>query len=330
MTLAKGAVGIRSKACCGTDSNLNGKLNGGRVEATLILKKRRLGRMGWNGSILTLGGCGLGELTQDRADSSVKLALRYGVNVVDVAPSYGRAELRLAPWIRRYRRKFFLAEKTMKRTREGAWSELHRSLKRLGTETFDLYQLHAVGELREVKTIFGRNGALRALREAKETGLVKNLGITGHKDMRVLSSAIERFDFDSVLLPVNLASMAKPSPENDYRPILRLAIERDMSVTAIKAISKGRWRKGSRQKYQTWYEPVDTETEIRHAISFTLSQDPVATYSIPCDVRLWPSVLEAGLKFKRLGDKEQMNLILRARETGFNSLFPHRGEYSRE
>jgi len=284
--------------------------------------------MGWRGSILTLGGCGLGDLTQVKADAAVKLALRCGVNVVDVAPSYGRAELRLAPWIRRYRSKLFLAEKTMKRSRKGAWSELQRSLRRLGTETFDLYQLHAVGDLGEVKTIFGRNGALKALREAKETGLVKNLGITGHKDMRVLRVAIERFDFDSVLLPVSLASMAKPSPENDYRPVLRLASERDMSVTAIKAISKGRWRRGSRKKYRTWYEPVESEHDILQGVSFTLSQDPVATYSIPCDVRLWPFVLEAGLNFKRLGPKQQRNLIQDAREAGFRPLFPHQGEYS--
>jgi len=296
----------------------------------LLLQKRRLGRIGWKASILTLGGCGLGNLRQEEADASVKLALRYGVNMVDVAPSYGRAELRLAPWVRRYRKKLFVAEKTLKRSRKGAWSELHRSLRRLGTKTFDLYQLHAVGDLQELRTILGKNGAIQAMREGKETGLINNIGITGHKDMRVLKKAIELFDFDSVLLPVTMASMIHPSPENDFRPVLRLAAEREMSVTAIKAIAKGRWRTGSRKRYGTWYEPFDAEEQVLEAVSFTLSQEPVATYSLPCDVRLWPLVLEAGVKFRRLDINQQKKMIDHAREAGFKPLFPHQGEFSRE
>ncbi len=289
-----------------------------------------MGRIGWKASILTLGGCGLGNLSQDKANASVKLALRYGVNMVDVAPSYGRAELRLAPWVRKFRKKLFLAEKTMKRSRKGAWSELQASLKRVGTKTFDLYQLHAVGDLQELRVALGRNGAVQALKEAKETGLAKHIGITGHKDMRVLKRAIELFDFDSVLLPVNMASMIKPLPGNDFRPVLRLAAERDMSVIAIKALAKGRWRTGRRKSYQTWYEPIDIEEDVSQAVSFTLSQEPVVTYSLPCDIRLWPMVLEAGLNYNRLNVNQQKKAIDRAREAGFRPLFPHRGEYSRE
>jgi len=127
----------------------------------LLLQKRRLGRIGWRASVLTLGGCGLGNLTQHRADAAVKLALRYGVNMVDVAPSYGQAELRLAPWVSRYRKKLFLAEKTMKRSKKGAWSELQRTLRRLGTATVDLYQLHAVGDLHELRVRSERTGQLK-------------------------------------------------------------------------------------------------------------------------------------------------------------------------
>ena len=296
----------------------------------MLLQKRRLGRIEWKASILTLGGCGLGKVSQDKADALVKLALRYGVNMVDVAPSYGRAELRLASWVPKYRKKLFVAEKTMERSRKGAWSELQRSLRRVGTKTFDLYQLHAVGDLQQLRTALGRNGAIQALREAKETGLVKYIGITGHKDMRVLRKAIELFDFDSVLLPVNMASMMKPSPGNDFRPVLRLAAERDMSVIAIKAIAKGRWKAGSRKRYQTWYEPIDVEEDVLQAVSFTLSQEPVSTYSLPCDIRLWPLVLEAGLKFRKLDLNRQKKIIDHARHVGFRPLFPHRGEYSRE
>jgi aryl-alcohol dehydrogenase-like predicted oxidoreductase len=295
----------------------------------LLLQRRRLGRTGWKASIITLGGCGLGELSQEKADEAVKIALRYGVNTVDVAPSYGRAELRLAPWMKKYRKRLFVAEKTMERRKERAWAELRRSLKRLEVNSFDLYQLHAVGDTRELETVLGKDGAIRAVEEAKETGLVYHIGITGHKDMRVLKKAIERFDFDSVLLPVNLASMSNPKPQNDFRPILREAAERDMSVIAIKAIAKSRWKSG--KKYRTWYEPIDIESRVLQAVCFTLSQHPVATYSLPCDTRLWPLVLNAALKFKELDQNEQKKAVEHAKEAGFRPLFPTRGgEFSQE
>ena len=148
--------------------------------------------------------------------------------------------------------------------------------------------------------------------------------------MRVLRKAIEQFDFDSVLLPVHMASMIDPSPETDFRPVLKLAAERDMSVTAIKAIARGRWKKGTRKKYETWYQPIDAEDDIHQAVSFTLSQKPVATYSLPCDTRLWPMVLEAGLHYKKLNMNQQKKIIAEAREADFRPLFPHQGEYSRE
>ena len=287
-----------------------------------------MGRIGWRASIVTLGGCGLGELSQKKADEAVKIALRYGVNTVDVAPSYGQAELRLASCVKKYRKRLFVAEKTMERSKEGAWAELRRSLRRLEVNNFDLYQLHAVGGLQELKIALGKDGAIRAVKEAKETGLVNHIGITGHKDMRVLKRAIERFDFDSILLPVNLASMTNPTPENDFRPILKEAAERDMSVIAIKAIAKSRWKFG-KKKYTTWYEPIDMEAQVLQALSFTLSQEPVATYSLPCDVRLWPLVLKAALRFRELDQNEQKKAIEHAREAGFKPLFPtKKGEFS--
>jgi len=277
-----------------------------------------------------LGGCGLGELSQKKADEAVKIALRYGVNTVDVAPSYGQAELRLASCLRRYRKRLFVAEKTMERSKKGAWAELRRSLRRLEVNNFDLYQLHAVGDLQELKAALGKDGAIRAIQEAKEMGLVNHIGITGHKDMRVLKRAIERFDFDSILLPVNLASMTNPTPENDFRPILKEAAQKDMAVIAIKAIAKSRWKPG-KKKYSTWYEPIDIERQVLEAVSFTLSQAPVATYSLPCDIRLWPLVLKTAMKYEELDQNEQKKAIEHAREAGFKPLFPTRKrEYSAE
>lgn len=285
-----------------------------------MLEKRRLGRIGCEVTVVTLGGCGVGKLNQEEADKAVELALSYGVNMVDVAPTYGEAEDRLSRWVQTYRDKLFIAEKTLKRSREEAWSELHSSLSKLGVKNFDLYQMHALGELEDLEKAFGRGGAIEAFKEARETGLVKYLGITGHRDMRILLKALRMFDFDSVLLPVNLAAMVAPSPENDFRPVLKEASERDIAVIAIKAIARGRW-KGER-RYSTWYEPLDRQEDIDLAVWFTLSQEPVATYSLPCDVRLWPKVLDAARRLRRLSEEEQREAVEYAKKSGFKPLFP--------
>lgn len=285
-----------------------------------ILERRRLGRIGYEASIVTLGGCGVGKLDQREADKAIELALSYGVNIIDVAPSYGEAESRLAKWVQMYRDKLFVAEKTLERTREGVLKELDRSLDRLGIEYFDLYQMHALGESTDIEKAFSPGGALEAFIEARDTGLTRYIGITGHRDMRILLKALKLFDFDSVLLPVNIASMTAPSPENDFRPILREAIERDIAVIAIKAIARGRWR--GERRYSTWYEPLDDPYDIDLAVWFTLSQEPVATYSLPCDVRLWPLVLDSARRFRKLSIEEQAEAIEYAKRRGLTPLFP--------
>ena len=285
-----------------------------------FLERRRLGRIGYKASVITLGGCGVGRLNQEEADKAIEYVLSYGVNMVDIAPSYGEAEVRLSRWVQKYRSQLFIAEKTLERSRDGALRELHSSLNRLGLKYFDLYQMHALGEPTDIEKAFDRGGALEAFIEARDTGLTRYLGITGHKDMRILLKALKLFDFDSVLLPVNLASMTAPSPENDFRPILNEAAERDIAVIAIKAIAKGRWR--GERRYSTWYEPLDDQSDIDLAVWFTLSQEPVATYSLPCDVRLWPMVLNSAVRFRRLSSEEQIKAIEYAREKGFKPLFP--------
>jgi aryl-alcohol dehydrogenase-like predicted oxidoreductase len=276
--------------------------------------------MGYEATIITLGGCGIGRMSQEEADKAVELALRYGVNMIDVAPTYGEAELRLAPWVQKMRAHFFISEKTRERSREGAWRELHESLGRLGVESFDLYQLHGIGNSEELDQALGADGAMEAFIEAQETGLVKHLGITGHENIEILREALTRFDFDSVLLPVSLCSMAAPHPHNDFRPVLLEAAERDVSVTAIKAVSRGRWP-GERE-YGTWYKPSDKPMDIELGVGYTLSKEPVATYSLPCDVRLWEMVLEAADRYRAMSEDEQIEAVEYAREAGFSPLFP--------
>jgi predicted aldo/keto reductase-like oxidoreductase len=284
------------------------------------METRRLGKTGYAASILTLGGCGPGVVNQEKADKAVELAMKHGVNMIDVAPTYGEAEKRLRPWVEKYRNRFFLAEKTGKRTRKEAWEELNSSLKNIGTEHFDLYQFHAVGTMDELKQIFGKDGAMEAFKEAKETGLIRHIGITGHADIRVHMKALDMFDFDTVLLPVNVASMVHPDPMNDFRPLLKIAKERDIGIIAIKSILRRRWL--GEKRYSTWYEPLDDPKEVEAALIFALSQDGVTTYSMPCDITLWPSVLEAAERFRRLNKQEQKEFIEYGTKHSYKPLFP--------
>ncbi len=284
------------------------------------METRTFGRIGVKVSIIALGGCGPGYEDQEEADRAVKLAMDHGINMIDVAPTYGNAEIRLKPWLEKYRNKFFLAVKTLKRNKSGAQRHLTRSLKRLGTKNFDLYQFHSVSTMEELNQILGEGGAMETFKEAKETGLIKHIGITGHADMRVLQKAFELSDdFDTVLLPVYAAALTKPSPVNDFRPLLKMAQDRNIGVTAIKAISKGRWV--GDKTYNTWYEPLDDQEMVDQAVWFTLSQEGVTTYSLPCDVRLWPLILDAVKRYRKLDIEEQKSVINLAAQSNLKPLF---------
>lgn len=285
------------------------------------MENRIFGKIGVKVSVLTMGGCGIGYIEQEEADKAIKMAMDQEINIIDVAPTYGNAEIRLKSWIQKYRNQFFLSEKTLKRTKNGAWRQLHRSLNRLGTNYFDLYQFHAVSSMEELNQILGENGAMEAFREAKETGLIKNIGITAHHDVRVLQKALELSDeIDTILMPVYLAAVVDPNPVNDFRPVLQTAQERNIGVTAIKAISKKRWN--ANPTYNTWYEPLDTQELVDQAVWFTLSQEGVTTYSLPCDIKLWPLVLNAINKFRKLNNREQEEIVSMAKKNMYKPLFP--------
>lgn len=203
------------------------------------MERRTLGRTGQRSTIITLGGAiFIGKPSQKEADRFIRLALDRGVNHVDVAPTYGDAELGLGKWVKEYRKNIFLACKTRHRTKKEAAEELGRSLKRLQTDYFDLYQLHGLDKPDELETALGPDGAIQAFSEAKKQDLIKNIGITSHNPVNIMR-ALKRFDFDTVLLPVNCVLSAHKQPENDYEPVLKLAKEKNMGVIAMKAIARG-------------------------------------------------------------------------------------------
>ena len=273
------------------------------------MEKRQFGRTGYMSTVAILGGAAFGEVDQATTDKAMEIVLEYGVNHIDIAPSYGHAEDRLAPWMKTHRDDFFLGCKTMERTREGALEELHCSLKRLHTDYFDLYQLHAVKKMEDLDEVNRPGGALEALIEAKKKGLIRHIGITGHGVYApaVFIEALRRFDFDSVLFPVNFVQYADPAYKQKADELLKFCLEKNVGSMLIKSITKAPW--GDRKpEYDTWYEPFTDMDMIQKAVSFALSQGATGICTAG-DTRLLPLVLKACEDFMPLSDSEQTELI---------------------
>ena len=273
------------------------------------MEKRQFGRTGHMSTVAILGGAAFGEVDQATADKAMEIVLEYGVNHIDIAPSYGHAEKRLAPWMKTHRDKFFLGCKTMERTREGALKELHGSLKRLNSDHFDLYQLHAIKKVEDLDEVTRPGGALEALIEAKEKGLIQHIGITGHGVYApmVFLEALRRFNFDSVLFPVNFIQFADPGYKQKANELLRLCREKNVGSMLIKSITKAPWGEVSPQ-FDTWYEPFTDMDMIQKAVSFALSQDATGICTAG-DTRLLPMVLKACESSKPMSEIEQGKLI---------------------
>jgi len=276
------------------------------------MEQRRLGRTGHLSTVVTLGTAAIGRVEQDAADRAIQTVLDHGVNHIDVAPSYGEAELRLRPWLGQIRDRVFLGCKTKERTREGGKAELHRSLERLGTDRFDLYQLHSVGKLTDLDACTGEDGALEALIEAREAGLVRWLGITGHTHdaPRTLLEALRRFDFDTVMFPLNFVLWSIPEYRRDAEALLEACARGDVGVHVIKAVAKDPWGERPRT-HTTWYEPFTDPAVIDHAVAFVLSR-PVTTLCSVGDVSVLPMVLAAAAQYRPLTPADEEALLATA------------------
>ncbi len=259
-----------------------------------MIERIPFGRTGHQSSRVLFGAAALGGMKQARADGVLELLLQYGVNHIDTAASYGESELRLAPWLRSYRRDFFLATKTGERTAAGARDELHRSLERLGVDQVDLIQMHNLVEPEEQKLALGAGGALEALVEARAQGLVRFIGVTGH-GTRVAAAHLEslsRFDFDSVLLPYNHTLMASPEYAAEFESLVALCESRRVAVQTIKAIARRRWTPDDRSKRFSWYEPIRDAEALGRAVRWAL-QRPGFFLNSSSDATLLASVLAA-------------------------------------
>jgi aryl-alcohol dehydrogenase-like predicted oxidoreductase len=267
------------------------------------------GRTGHQSSRVLFGGAALSRVTQDTADRTLEVLLEYGVNHLDVAASYGEAELRVKPWLKREPNRFFLATKTGERRAEQAREELHRSLDRLGVDHVDLWQLHNLADPIEWDTALSPGGAIEAAVEAREQGLVRFIGVTGHGAQIAANHrrSLERFDFDSVLLPYNRITMRLPYYAENFEALLTTCRERDVAVQTIKSIARQPWL-GRQHTRTTWYEPLEAQEDIDLALWWVLGEPSVFLNSVG-DVDLLPRVLDAASRFERRPAEAEMDAL---------------------
>jgi aryl-alcohol dehydrogenase-like predicted oxidoreductase len=275
------------------------------------MEKRRLGKTGHMSSIIIFGGFALFNSNQKEADAALEMALQNGINHIDVSPYYGKALKRIGSWLGRNGKQFFIGCKTAERLKEQAFDDLKRSLEMLKIDRFDLFQLHGVDSLEVLNTGLGPGGAMEAILEAKEQGLVKFIGITGHNPP-VQKEALNLFNFDTVMFPLNRVHAAHVTDWNDFAPLLKTARQKDVGVMAIKSVAKQAWEhQGRSHPYQTWYEPFDDAVEMEKSLRYTLSQD-ISAAVLPGELKLWPILIDAAKRFKPLTASEQKEYVSQA------------------
>ena len=277
------------------------------------MEKRRLGRTGHESTVVTFGTAGIGRVSQAVADVAVENILEHGVNHIDIAPTYGEAMERMAPWMPKIRDRVFLGAKTRERTYTLAWKNIESCIKRLGVESFDLFQLHSVGTMEDLDRVTASGGALEALVELRERGLTRWVGITGHGPdaPRVHLEALRRFDFDTVMFPLNASLYRNSEYREAADELLSVANERDVGIHTIKMLARGGWGNGERE-HTTWYDPHREQDEIDGALWWLLSQ-PMHTAPSVGDVELLPRALDAAQRFTPLTEDEQSAVVARQR-----------------
>jgi aryl-alcohol dehydrogenase-like predicted oxidoreductase len=258
-----------------------------------VIDKAPFGRTGHRSTRTIFGAAALARMRQERADEVLETLLEFGVNHIDAAAAYGDAELRIAPWMRQHRDAFFLATKTRERSYAGARESLHRSRERLGVDRIDLIQLHNLVDPQEWETALGPGGALEAVLEARDAGLVEFIGVTGHgtRAAEMHLRSLDRFGFDSVLLPCNFALMSAQEYARDFENLLKVCEERGVAVQTIKSIARRRWTQETERRF-SWYEPLREPEALRRSVRWVLGR-PGLFLNTSSDATLLRQILEA-------------------------------------
>jgi aryl-alcohol dehydrogenase-like predicted oxidoreductase len=278
----------------------------------MAIPTQPFGRTGHMSTRVIFGAAALGAVSQADADRTLDVLLKYGINHIDVAASYGDAELRIAPWLKQHRDTFFVATKTGKRTAKEAREELHRSLERMGIDHVDLWQLHNLADPIEWDTALSPGGVIEAAIEAKQQGLVKAIGVTGHGSQIAATHrrSLERFDFDSVLLPYNYIMTQNPYYIENFNALQTVCRERNVAVQTIKSIAYRPW-KGRQHTHSTWYQPLEDQRDIDLAVHWVLARPGIFLISVG-DINLLPKVLDAASRFEnKPSDAAMLELVNR-------------------
>ena len=275
-----------------------------------MIRKQTFGRTGHESTVTIFGAAALGRVSQAVADQTLDVMLEYGINHIDTAASYGDAELRIGPWMAKHRKDFFLATKTGERTYAKAKEEIHRSLERMRTDQIDLIQLHNLVHPDEWDTAMGPGGSLEAAVEAREQGLVRYIGVTGH-GLTVAAMhhrSLLKFDFDTVLLPCNYPLMQNAKYAADFERLFALCQERNVAVQTIKGITRGPW--GSLERtHNTWYQPLTDQEDIDKAVSWVIGRPGLFLNTVG-DTELVPRVFDAASRFERRPTDEEMAQVM--------------------
>jgi predicted aldo/keto reductase-like oxidoreductase len=279
------------------------------------MEKRVLGKTGEKLSIIGFGGIVAADVEQSEANNYVAEAIDGGINYFDVAPTYSNAEDRLGPALKGKRNNVFLACKTENRTKEGAEKFLKQSLKKLNTDHFDLYQLHAMTTLEEVEQVFSSQGAMETILKAKQEGLIRYIGFSAHSEAAAIA-LMDKFNFDSVLFPLNWVNIFNGGFGSG---ILEKAEEKGVGKLALKAMAKTNWTEGANRKYtKTWYEPIDAEYLASVALRYTLSS-PITAAIPPGDIRLFRWALKTANNFTPITQEEEE--LLKSEAKGLKPIF---------
>ena len=270
-----------------------------------MISRQLFGHTGHLSSRVIFGAAAFSRVNQDEADRTLEVLLEHGVNHIDTAARYGDSELRIGKWMAWHRQDFFLATKTRERSYQAAWDDLRRSLDRLRVDAVDLWQFHNLVDPQEWEIAMGPDGALATAVEAREQGLIRFIGVTGHglpiPSMHLRS--LERFAFDSVLLPYNVTMMQTPQYAADVTALLKVCADRGVAVQTIKSLAVGPW--DGTPTHSTWYEPLEEQADVDAAVHWVLGC-PNVFLNTAGDVHLLPRVLEAAGRFERRPSEEEM------------------------
>ena len=281
-----------------------------------MIPKAPFGKTGHQSSRTLFGAAALGRVTDAEADRALELVLRYDLNHIDTAASYGDSELRVAPWLAREGRdRFFLATKTGKRTYSEARDQIRESLRRLGVGHVDLIQLHNLVDRDEWEVALGPDGALRAAVEARDAGLVRFIGVTGHGVLapRRHRESLERFPFDSVLFPYNPVQLRDPAYAADVEALIALCVDRGVAIQTIKSITLRPWSEARPPRPTTWYEPLTEQSDIDVAVRFVLGRAGLFL-NTASDIDLLAKILDAADRGGPTPSDKEMEDLVRRRE----------------